>query len=91
MRFAGLCTKALENLDFLVIFGVVAVACVRGWGVAVVVAVAIVVAGTWLWLWPGGPDDDMNFGRPKKSLKNLTFLIYIFAAQVRDRKSRVQK
>ena len=40
---------------------------------------------------PGGPDDDMNFGRPNKSLKNLAFLIYFFAAQVRDRKSRVQK
>ena len=76
---------------FLVIFGVVAVGCVHGWGVAVVVAVAIVVAGTWLWLWPGGPDDDMNFGRPNKSLKNLAFLRCFFAAQVCDRKSRVQK
>ena len=40
---------------------------------------------------PGGPNDDMNFGRPKKSFKNLVFLIYFFAARVRDQESRVQK
>ena len=36
--------KHWNTLIFLVIFGVVAVGCVHGWGVAVVVAVAIVVA-----------------------------------------------
>ena len=36
--------KHWKTLIFLVIFGVVAIGCVHGWGVAVVVAVAIVVA-----------------------------------------------
>ena len=36
--------KHWKTLIFLVIFGVVAVGCVHGWGVAVVVAVANVVA-----------------------------------------------